>query len=239
MRHFALRLAQSGDAIVGAIEFVEAGTWVDISGVPERDGSLVLSGAQGAVSDNDDTGKIEVTRLAVQLTNDEAGLAGVLEYTVRYSAAYEGVVLSRSAEIVRATRTAATALKPTFAGHWLGEWVVRSCSSVGSVFCYPFDRGYTSHFELILTQSGTSVSGTLMMTREPIPVTGTALGGTLTLEGSGRDASRGIALRLVGWSSTADKVGRMTGSFNLVTELAQPELSSNYSGELLTAALVP
>ena len=239
MRHFAVRFAQSGDTIVGALEFVEAETWVDISGVAERDGTLVLAGTQGAVSNNDDIGKIEVIRFAIRVTDDQAGLTGLLEYTVRYSAAYESMVLSRSTEIVRAARAAPTALVPTFAGHWLGQWVVRSCSSAGSTFCYPFDLGYTLHFELILTQSGTSVSGTLSLAREQIPVTGTALGSTLTLEGSAQGASPGSAVRLVAWSSTADKVGRMTGSFSFEEELVQPALTSEYSADLLTAALVP
>jgi hypothetical protein len=239
MGHFAVRLAQTGDAIVGALEFVEAETWVDISGTAEKDGTLVLAGTQGAVSSNDDTGKIEVTRFAIRVTDDQAGLTGVLEYTVRYSAAYQSMVLSRSTEIVRAVRAAPTALVPTFAGHWLGQWVVRSCSSAGSRSCYPFAPGYTLHFELILTQTGTSVSGTLTLGREQIPVTGTAMGCSLTLEGSAQGASPGSAVRLVAWSSTADRVGRMIGSFNFEEELVQPALSSKYSADLLTAALVP
>src|SRR5437773_3169317 len=78
VRHFAVRFAQSGDTIVGALEFVEAETWVDISGVAERDGTLVLAGTQGAVSNNDDIGKIEVIRFAIRVTDDQAGLTGLL-----------------------------------------------------------------------------------------------------------------------------------------------------------------
>jgi phage protein U len=239
MRHFAVRLAQLGEAFVGALELVEAQTWIDISGRVEQDGTLVLAGTQDMVSNNDDTGKIEVTRFAIQITRDEDGLTGMLEYTVRYSAAYQSIVVSRSTEIVRASRTAPTPLITTFAGHWLGQWVVRSCSTAGSPFCYPFDSGYTLHFELILAQSGTSVTGTLVLPRDQIPVTGAAAGSTLTLAGSLQDASNGRSVRLVDWSSTADKVGRMTGTFSFVEEFVQPTLSSNYTADLLTAALVP
>jgi phage protein U len=239
MRHFAVRLAQSGEAFIGALEFVEAETWVDISGMAEKDGTLVLAGTQGMVSNNDDTGKIEVTRFAIQVTRDGVGLTGVLEYTVRYSAAYQSLVLSRATEIVQANRTAPTPLITTFAGHWLGQWIVRSCSTPGSLFCYPYEPGYTLHFELILAQSGTSVTGTLVLPRDQVPVTGAAVGSTLTLAGSLQAASNGRNVRLVDWSSTADKVGRMTGAFSFVEDLVQPTLSSNYSAELLTAALVP
>jgi hypothetical protein len=65
------------------------------------------------------------------------------------------------------------------------------------------------------------------------------MGSTLTLEGSAQGASPGSAVRLVAWSSTADKVGRMIGLFNFEEELVQPASSSKYSADLLTAALVP
>lgn len=110
------------------------------------------------------------------------------------------------------------ATAPAFAGSWSGRYVVERCDGTGSVqdyFCsargfYP--PGTDLPMSLSLTQSGTSVSGTLSLGSVTGVVNGTVTGsGTLVLQGTVRSGQTSGTLS--GWSTTASGAS-MSGAFS-------------------------
>ncbi|BCS32229.1 hypothetical protein TBR22_A14390 [Luteitalea sp. TBR-22] len=107
----------------------------------------------------------------------------------------------------------------TAAGTWSGRYVVERCDGTGSVqdlFCsanrglYP--AGTSLPLDLVLTQSGSTVSGTAYFGQVTGPVTGVvSSGGTLTLQGTAR--SSGLTITVTGWSTPING-NSMTGVIN-------------------------
>jgi hypothetical protein len=109
------------------------------------------------------------------------------------------------------------ATAPSFAGAWSGRYIVERCDGTGSVqdyFCSSrgaFPPGTDLPVSLSLTQSGSSVSGSISIGQVSGPVTGTVNGsGTLLLQGTARNGT--LALTLSGWSTTVSGAS-MSGTF--------------------------
>jgi len=128
-----------------------------------------------------------------------------------------GVVLSASRD---STDTAGTA---SFSGHWVGYFVVRRCLAFGWATCVSeqLDRLYP--FDLMLSQVGVNVNGTLDLGSPPGPLTvnGVAPSSMLTLNGSAMRSLPGLdpdLLRLTAWSTTRDDLGQLLGIFSYTRE---------------------
>ena len=103
-----------------------------------------------------------------------------------------------------------------FAGTWSGTYVLTSCGHTGDFasgdFCGVFTIGSFLPMTLSLSQTGSSVTGTLLQGTILTSVSGSVdSAGHLILTGTG--ASSGFALQMVGWDTTQSG-SRMSGSWN-------------------------
>jgi hypothetical protein len=116
-----------------------------------------------------------------------------------------------------------SASRPAFSGHWVGSYVVRQCASVGGPSCdvAPERISQVYPLDLILTQSGSTVSGTLQVVESPVmtvPVTGDASSDTLAISGNvtnpvfNRVATDSI--RITRWTTTRDNRDNLEGTFS-------------------------
>ena len=92
-----------------------------------------------------------------------------------------------------------------FAGSWSGTYTITACGQTGTFavggFCDSFSIGSVWPLRLTLTQSGSSVNGTLSQGSIVTTVTGTVdSAGRLTLNGTG--TTSGFSLQIVGWGSS-------------------------------------
>jgi hypothetical protein len=106
----------------------------------------------------------------------------------------------------------------SFAGTWSGGHVIRECNGTGSVqdlICGAargaFRIGTNLTFGATLTQSGTTVTGTVNLGGLIGPVTGVVSGGTLVL--SGGATGSGFTAVISGWSTQVSG-NTMTGAVN-------------------------
>jgi hypothetical protein len=116
-----------------------------------------------------------------------------------------------------------SASRPAFSGHWVGSYVVRQCASVEGSSCdvAPERVNQAYPLDLILTQSGTTVSGMLQVVESPVmtvPVTGDVSSDTLAIGGSvtnpvfNRVATDNI--RITRWTTTRDNRDNLAGTFS-------------------------
>jgi hypothetical protein len=114
-----------------------------------------------------------------------------------------------------------------FTGHWVGTYIVRHCVPVGWSSCAAAEQeNQLYQMDLVLMQTGTSVSGSLTIDAgvppTPMNVTGTASQNALTLTGTWIDPfiNRVYSdrLRLTGWATNRDASGRLQGTFGFVYE---------------------
>ena len=150
-----------------------------------------------------------------------------------------------------------TASQPAFAGHWVGSYVVRQCAAVGWPSCdvAPERVNQVYPLDLVLTQSGASVSGSLQIVASPVmtvPVTGNASSDTLTIGGNvvnpvfNRVSTDSI--RITTWSTTRDSRDNLQGTFSFRWDTlwgsgSAPERRGSwtldYQAELLNVTRVP
>ena len=217
IRQVLLRLSRTGTTFDGVVTVFSY--TVDVTGSLSADGELVLSGRRPSAISGDREMVIRTLRLRPSIT----GLSGSIEY-VLHGPPYSNIFgdVRHAGDITNAVRVPLdSAFDPTqFRGTWKGQFVVRDCSFVGWLWCYPHEADRVHSFTLVLTQIGTEVTGELTILPSTIPVTGTVSGSTLELRGS---ASRVISggtedVRITSWSTRRDIVGRMTGTFGFTVE---------------------
>src|ERR1044072_3513763 len=116
-----------------------------------------------------------------------------------------------------------TASQPTFTGHWVGSYVVRQCLPVGWPSCdvAPEHVNQTYPFDLVVTQSGSTVSGTAHIIESPVmdvPVTGSTSSDAMTLTGAVTNPVRNKlssdSIRITKWATTRDSYGNLQGTFS-------------------------
>lgn len=150
-----------------------------------------------------------------------------------------------------------TASAPPFTGHWRGSYVVRQCVPVGWPSCevVPEQVNQVYPLDLVLTQSGSTVSGTLQVVESPVmtvPVTGTASVNALTIGGNvtnpvfNRVSTDTIRIRR--WATTRDNLDNLQGTFSFHWEVlwgpaSNPQRSGiwtlDYDAELVKVVRQP
>jgi hypothetical protein len=110
-----------------------------------------------------------------------------------------------------------------YTGHWTGTFIVRQCVPVGFTACEGTEAVGSVHaIDLMLIQTGATVSGTLQVTEAPINamnVGGTISGNVLTISGEVSDTFNNrvsfYRLRTTRWTTSVDDDGAMHGAFGL------------------------
>jgi hypothetical protein len=257
-RPFVLRLAQAGSSATGVLTIGTppmppgaADITVNLAGVVASDGTVTLSGAKPAASSLDSAGDVEVQRFVVR-RSAQTGLSGTLDYVIRYTPSqnFETLMTTRSAEIASATRIASEPFPSSLSmqGHWVGMYVVRACTVSGWPSCIAYFPDRTYAFDLMLMQTGGTVSGSLNIGGGAIPVNGTVSSNMLTLQGSATFQGSGgfDVVSLISWATTTTAVGEMQGSFSYVREShftvgvdAGTVKTVTYNLDLVSVVLVP
>lgn len=236
-----LRLAPAGAGFDGVMNVSHDN--IDVSG-SVTGGTLQLRGVRRPAVANDV--EMEITKL--DLTAHGLGATGALEYitTGPSNSSFFGAARIGGA-ITRARR-----ISPAAAAGWTGAWqgraAVRDCSSIGWPDCYPHGQRDVHTFDLALTEHGSSVTGTLLMTGATIDVRGTRSAGSVTIEGSSVSPNYAFdEVRTLRPSTlTSDKVGRLSGNISILVEWPPklPDLWTYKSTdlrviELLNVAVAP
>jgi hypothetical protein len=161
--------------------------------------------------------------LTATWTNGTIAAGASQVVTVRFqpttAGSYSGTV-SVNGDQTSGTNTiaiSANATAPAFAGTWSGRYVVQRCDGTGSnqdYFCSSrgaFPPGTDLPIQLSLSQTGSSVSGTISLGQVTGIVNGIVDGGgALTLQGSATGGQ--ISLTLSSWSTTVSGTS-MSGTF--------------------------
>jgi hypothetical protein len=233
-----LTLAQTGMEVIGVIS---GDFYVDVIGKVSEEG-VTLTGFTPARSSLDH--EVELTQFKARHV-PISGMTGTLAFAERGKAEgnfYGDWVMT--AEIISAVRHGnALPQALTFQGTWTGDFVIRSCTFVGWIFCSP-PEGSVRPFKLTLTQTPTRAEGSLYLAPDEFAVVGTVSGNSLSLQGSGQSPASGadIKLRLTAWSTTRDVVGRLSGTFTYVREVhwtipGREMYSHTYNAELSSVVL--
>jgi hypothetical protein len=243
-RDASLRVMRTGSTYTGVLTVYSQP--VAVSGVMTPDGELTLTGRKTPAIAADL--EIEVTALRVKLV--DGATTGVLEYVVRGMPVGAWVFgdVRHAGQITSAQRVvdAARFDEAQFGGSWHGRFVVRQCSWVAWLWCYPYEDDRVHFFQLDLTQTGNEVAGMFRLSPLEVPVTGRVTGGVLELTGEHtRVISGGSEVaRLRSWSSRRDLFGSMTGTFSF--ELTWPGIGDGsrlysttyHSAEIVSTVLV-
>jgi hypothetical protein len=108
-------------------------------------------------------------------------------------------------------------------GTWTGEYTVSACNDQAAPgFCGGFvPVGTALPMQLVLTQSGESLSGTLGLGAFSIPVSGTINGSRLVLNGSGTVSitSPSTTVTLSNWDTVVSEIN-MTGTWRTTFTIA-------------------
>jgi hypothetical protein len=116
--------------------------------------------------------------------------------------------------ISSACRSSTTPSTPTFDGSWAGTYVIGQCAVSGWSSCSGV--GENNPLNLVLTQTGSTLSGTIEFPNFSMPVTGTVVSGTLNLTGHVLKSSDRLSTEtadLMQWGSTLDQDGLIQGTF--------------------------
>src|SRR4051812_4519099 len=214
---YTMRLLQSGTHVDGVVNVF--GT-VNVSGTMLPDGSVTFTGSKPAASDFDPTGDGRITEFTIH-PDAQRGFVGSYAYenvhTVEQS--HDTSPWMVQGNILNAARTSSIVSGNTsFAGHWVGGFVIRTCVPVGWTSCYPSRTGELLPFDLRLDQSGSGVSGTMafLPVNGTFPVTGVITSNRLVLAGEFTSLAAGfpVVVRLMSWSTTRDDIGGMAGIFS-------------------------
>jgi hypothetical protein len=112
--------------------------------------------------------------------------------------------------------TAPAPVIPNVQGHWSGSTTNQNCTAIGDFQTANACAGFTSTsgFDLILTQTGSTVSGSLTIGTFPITVSGpVSTSGVVSL--TGRGSTSGIIIDLTNWNTQVSGT-IMSGTFGFI-----------------------
>ncbi|HEX5474694.1 MAG TPA: hypothetical protein VFX12_08550 [Vicinamibacterales bacterium] len=229
---FTLRLAQAGAGVSGVFE--TRGLVVEVGGVSDGNGHVTLVGSSGPASTTE-PGTVQVSSFSIAL-DPALGLTGAVEYTESGPEDFSGTIatVSYAATVVSATLRPLSDLAG-WTGTWRGSFVVRDSACVGwHGYCYPDETGSVVPLTLTITDNG-DVSGQVTLNSRVVPVTGHA-GSTLQLTGEMSRAGSGgpEVTRILAFTATSDRFGRLTGTLRYSVEWqhGSPAPLSTYDAEL-------
>jgi hypothetical protein len=229
---FELRLERLGVIVQGV--FVTAGRGADVVGSISPEGVVTLTGPSPGGGEG-----IRVDEISVRADTSQ-GLTGRLRYSVP-GAAPPAVAAAYAGEVISAVRAAVETrgAVSTAAGRWRGSFVVRTCAPAGTSECFPFAPNEVRPLELWLAQSESTLNGQLRLGAYAFAVQGAMSGNTFTLHADAGAASPGV--RLLRWSATRDRVGRLSGSFGLAATRAagDGQATATLDANLLGVVLQP
>jgi hypothetical protein len=130
-----------------------AGINVDLTGIPQADGSVAFTGSRAPSEHPFEGGRVavDVTRFVVK-ADSVTGLVGSIEYTKRYVEPYSFAATILSAGVQPLT----TIGSRPFEGKWSGIAIIRSCSGYCPLFQ---DPGDVKALHLVLGQAGDAATG--------------------------------------------------------------------------------
>ena len=229
MQQFALVLNQTGETLTGQISLAGwmTGRVANVTGTLAADGAMTLQGGDSwpARGFCEPAGGWRISTWNGRFDAGTRTIAGDFSFITQkhLSSCYYMSDLSVSATNMRLEP--GTLPEQPFAGHWQGTYAIGRCTPVGWPSCTPSPSGDV-RFDLNLTQTGNTVSGTAMLipfsNATPLPVTGSvSADGMLTLTGARSElvSSATHTIRLTGWSTMKDNVGRLQGTFSYVDEV--------------------
>ena len=241
---FTLRIAGGPQSFTGQFELAQYPALhlsVGVAGALRDDGFAILSGT--TTFDALDVTSAEVSELIVK-TDDATGLTGTVRFGERHRRSSSPFAVSRfAAQIVSASLQPSTAYPGgALEGHWVGEVVLKECTG----YCR-LTVGYTRRIELILRQSGTTLSGRGTFGSSScsgdcwLPLAGSADGHAITsLTGQLRhpfypDQLGDYFMTLSDFSATADDLGRMRARliYSVETKAQDP---NDYFGRIDVAS---
>jgi hypothetical protein len=260
----SLVLQQTGSSLSGQINLSGWVTRVaNVLGTVAADGTMSLQGSD-AWSQGDNScspaGRWQIESWSTHYDASRRAIVGTFGFSTQHSVTscyFDDHLMANATNVVLAPAPVTPA---TFTGHWSGNLVIDSCVPVGFTSChldYVGNLFQRPSFDLLLTQTGNSVAGTLSIPNlvpvigNAVPVTGVigADGATITaLSGSaGWVISGGTeTVRLTAWSTSRDSIGRLIGTFSFVDEVdwnpgvnGGAVYSKTYNVELQYVVVVP
>lgn len=231
---YQLRLAVVGDRVEGYIVLASASN--DslagyVSGALQPDHKLELEGyTPDAGMGGSGFGEF-TCRLTLWFS------AGVFQGTLDYEVLHQTVTDYRAThELTKGTLSVALRSPDpasTFEGTWRGWYLIRTCDVLGWTYCGAPGVDEMGGLELVLSQSGGVVTGTLWPNYssgavEPyiyrINVSGVASGDVLELSGSGGpwQAMPHATRRLLAFTARRDRLGRLFGNLTWQEEYSNP-----------------
>ena len=241
---FTLRLAGGPQSYTGQFELAQYPALhlnVGVAGALRDDGFAILSGT--TLFDAVDVTSAAVSELIVK-TDDTTGLTGTVRFEERHRRSSSPFAVSRfAAQILSASLQSSTAYPGgALEGHWIGEAVIKACTGYCGV-----PGAYTRKIELILRQTGTTLSGRGTFGSMScngdcwLPLAGTADRHAITsLTGQLRhpfypDQLGDYFMTLSDFSATVDDLGRMRARLIYSVESKAPD-PNDYFGRIDVAS---
>lgn len=214
-RTTVFRLSQQGETVTGTIFDV------DVTGsVSAGSTDVPLTGMTTQF------GYRSQVRATIRPNSDFTGFTGPLVAALSQGGTGLSVCgASIDAQITEARRVPYNSASTNFTGVWEGQFGVQDCTTINWTYCYPVMRGEMSLFYADLVQTGSSVSGRMVLHSGVLPapapeqdihVTGTVNGNQLTLRGALTSPDGRHTLEITDWATARDEFGRMTGTFTYV-----------------------
>jgi hypothetical protein len=205
-----LHLARSGAGYEGMVEIDDH---VPVAGTVAPDGSLKLTGLRPAANAED----FDVAVEGITLRPSQLAVPDEVRWTVKgpSSASFNGSG-GYFGPITSVERTGPLDASPSFSGKWTGYLPIKTCEPSGA-FCWPLRPNQLYGLTITLLQSG-AVEGTLKFSSISVPVSGSISGNHVRLSGSTIALISGgsIAYSVEAQALLLDRVGRLTGDFDLV-----------------------
>lgn len=242
---FSLLLQQIGHRVEGVFQ-AEAFA-IPVAGEVSAEGELMLSGHLASPGWYLPT--IDLMRFTAR-RSDPKGLGAELNYRLEYPDGAPNLSSNARQQTISGNVISAALGAPTtrssFAGRWVGRFLLTDQSTTDWLGCVPERRGEEGSYQLTLTQTGDRVAGELQICRR-FDVTGTVSGATLTLDPAAQQTVRSVTglWHLRSWTMTKDAVGQVSGSMAYDFErdgmpsLNRPPYVARYRADIRYGILEP
>jgi hypothetical protein len=215
----------------------------ELIGTRESDGSLRFAG-EGA-SPWSSFFRVEVPALVVR-ADRAAGLTGTFVYRRHHTATknHAAAAMAVAGTLTSATRRDFAFTPGRFQGAWSGDVVVEACLAGD---CGALSPGSSRNLQLVLTQSGATVAGSLRVIGLDVPLTGTTSGDSAHVTGQMAPTQcyeismyvLQCGQRIEHASLTRDEFGRLTGGLDYTFDGTNGVTPYSYTVRLTLVAVVP